>query len=308
MPAQYSYAWRNLRPCLHTLAGCFTGQTESHLQIGEFHGIITLDSGETRRAIIPECIQIQPGLSNTCLLTDTAFLMAGHTYVSHLSTPKLKFQGGGTYTMLVTKGHKIINILPTIAEQETSHKTIYFHKDEPYDLPITFINNTLYQCSNQPNAHTPSAFTWYLRYACKCAAVLHQTQQQVDGLQIWQGTLKDLPQLLPCSACLAGKLRKNKKQPMRNYTDVTNLPTFTNVPLSHTGSTMDINTIPNTTISVDWGALFQEITKECEQCLSTTARHSYRTGVRLPCRKPRTGQWWPPSLHEKVWGSKRSHS
>jgi hypothetical protein len=71
MPAQYIYAWRNLRSCLHTLAGCFTGQTESHLQIGEFHGIITLDSGETRRAIIPECIQIQPGLSNTYLLVDT---------------------------------------------------------------------------------------------------------------------------------------------------------------------------------------------------------------------------------------------
>ncbi len=103
MPAQYHYAWRNLRDCLHSLAGCFTRQTESHLQIGEFHGIITLDSGEARRVIIPECIQIQPGLSNTYLLADTAFLMAGHTYVSHLSSPKLKLSGGGTYTMSVTK-------------------------------------------------------------------------------------------------------------------------------------------------------------------------------------------------------------
>jgi len=135
MPAQYSYAWRNLRDCLHSLAGCFTGQTESHLQIGEFHGIITLDSGETRRAIIPECIQIAPGVSNTYLLADTAFLMAGHKYISHLSAPKLKFSGGGTYTMSVEKGHKIIKILPTIATQDTPHKTIYLHNDEPYDLP-----------------------------------------------------------------------------------------------------------------------------------------------------------------------------
>jgi hypothetical protein len=94
MPAEYGYAWKNLRDCLHTLTGCFAGQEESNLQIGEFHGIITLDSGETRRTIIPECIQIPPGMSNTYLLADTTFLMAGHKYTSHLSAPKLKFAGG----------------------------------------------------------------------------------------------------------------------------------------------------------------------------------------------------------------------
>jgi hypothetical protein len=82
MPAEYHYAWTNLRECLHALTGCFSGQTESNLQIGEFHGITTLDSGETRRAIIPEFIQIPPGMSNTYLLADTAFLMAGHKYAN----------------------------------------------------------------------------------------------------------------------------------------------------------------------------------------------------------------------------------
>jgi hypothetical protein len=46
--------------------------------IGEFHGVLTMDSGETLKVIIPECIQIPPGLSNTYLLADSAFLMAGH--------------------------------------------------------------------------------------------------------------------------------------------------------------------------------------------------------------------------------------
>jgi hypothetical protein len=78
MPAAYSYAWTNVRDCLHALTGCFTGHAESHLQIGEFHGIITLDNGETIRAIIPECIQVPNDVSHTCLLADTAFLMAGH--------------------------------------------------------------------------------------------------------------------------------------------------------------------------------------------------------------------------------------
>ncbi len=103
MPEEYTHAWTNLRTCLHSLTGCFSGQTESNLQIGEFHGIITLDSGETRRAVIPECIQIPQGMSNTYLLADTAFLLAGHQYVSHLSQPKLKFKGGGQYTM--TQNH-----------------------------------------------------------------------------------------------------------------------------------------------------------------------------------------------------------
>ena len=252
MPAECHYAWTNLRECLHVLTGCFSGQTESNLQIGEFHGIITLDSGETRRAIIPECIQIPPGMSNTYLLADTAFLMAGHKYTSHLSAPKLKFAGGGIYTMSVTRGHKIIKILPTNATQETPHRIIYFHRDEPYDPP-TFVNNVFFQCANRPNAQTPSTFTWHLRYACKCEAVLKLTQSHVDGLQIQQGTLHDLSKLLPCSACLAGKMRKTNKQPTKNYTEISNL--LTNSPLSWTPSTADKFVNPNHTVSVDWGII-----------------------------------------------------
>jgi hypothetical protein len=126
--------------------------------IGEFHGILTMDSGEIVKIIIPECIQIPPGLSNTYLLADFAFLMAGHQYVSHLSKPKLKFKGGGLYTMSVTRGHKLITILPIRADSETTHRQIYLHNNEPYDPPA-YVNNTLYQCTNRPNASTPTAFT-----------------------------------------------------------------------------------------------------------------------------------------------------
>ncbi len=173
LPADYAHAWTNLRQCLHTLTGCFSRQSESNLMIGEFHGIITLDSQETIRVIIPECIQIPHGLSNTYLLSisNFTFLMAGHTYVSHLSKPKLRLKGGGTYTMSVTRGHKLITVMPTHAEEETTHRTVYLHSNEPYDPP-TFVNNVLYQCTNRPNTHTPTAFTWHLRYGCKCAKVL----------------------------------------------------------------------------------------------------------------------------------------
>jgi hypothetical protein len=253
MPAEYTYAWTNLRECLHTLMGCFTGAQESHLTMGQFHGIITLDSGETRRVIIPECVQIPPGIATTYLLADSAYLLAGHQYISHLSKPKLKFKGGGTYTMSFTKGHKIIHILPTSTEQETAHRVIYLHLDEPYDPP-TYVNNVLFQCSNRPNVLTPSAFTWHLRYACKSLPVLQHTQQHVEGLHIRQGSFKDLKGLLPCTACLAGKMRNSKSPPTKQFTDIENLATtLTNAPLSWTSSTANKQVNPNYSISVDWG-------------------------------------------------------
>ncbi len=126
--------------------------------------------------------------------------------------------------MSVTRGHNIIKILPTPATIENPHKKIYLHLDEPYDPP-TFVNNVLYQCVNRPNAQTPSAFTWHLRYGCKCASVLKHTKQHVEGLTIRQGTFQDLEKLLPCSGCLAGKARKFKKQPTKNFTEAANLNT-----------------------------------------------------------------------------------
>ncbi len=119
LPAEYMHAWTNVRECL--LTGCFAGHSETNLMIGEFHGILTLDSQETIRIIVPECIQIPPGLSNTYLISNSAYLLAGHKYISHLSQPKLRFKGGGTYTMSVTKGHMLISVLPTYADKETTH-------------------------------------------------------------------------------------------------------------------------------------------------------------------------------------------
>ncbi len=128
--------------------------------------------------------------------------------------------------MSVTRGHKIITILPIKADSETTHRQIYLHNNEPYD-PATYVNNTLYQCANRPNASTPTAFTWHLRYGRKSAQVLEHTQGKVDGLHIQHGALKDLDKLTPCSACLAGEMRKLNHPPNKNFTDVSNLTTKT---------------------------------------------------------------------------------
>ena len=72
------------------------------------------------------------------------------------------------------------------------------------------------------------------------------------GLHIQHGTLKDLDKLTPCSACLAGKMRKTNRPSSKNFTDVTNL-VLNNSPLTWSPSTADKIVNPNDTISVDWG-------------------------------------------------------
>ena len=50
LPADFTSAWTNVRPSLHRLSGCFKGGEQQNNEIGEFHALITLDSGETQRA------------------------------------------------------------------------------------------------------------------------------------------------------------------------------------------------------------------------------------------------------------------
>jgi hypothetical protein len=144
--------------------------------------------------------------------------MAGHKYISDLCKPKMKFKGGGQFTMSVIKGHNVFSVLPISAQEETSHRKIYLHVDAPYDPP-TYVNETVYQNANRANIQTPTAFIWHLRYACKCVEVLKLTQTHVTDMQVQQGSWATLDKQLPCVACLAGHMRKTNKTPVRNYID-----------------------------------------------------------------------------------------
>ncbi len=152
-----TWAWTHLRECMYQIGGCFTGPSFNDLKMGEYHGVLTLDSGETVRVIIPEAVQLPGKFSHSNLLANTPYLMAGHKFMSDLHKPKMKFKGGGQYTLTVNKGHNILMILPLSHTTETQHRTIYLHLDQPYDPP-TFINETHYQNMNRANLHTPTAF------------------------------------------------------------------------------------------------------------------------------------------------------
>jgi hypothetical protein len=77
--------------------------------------------------------------------------------------------------MSVKRGHQIIKLLPIEADKETTHTRLYLHISQPYDPP-TFINNTLFNAANRPDAKNPLAFHFHLRMGCASEAVLKHTQ------------------------------------------------------------------------------------------------------------------------------------
>jgi hypothetical protein len=85
-PLDFTDSWRNLRPSLRTISGCFTQDAPVRdFMVGEFHAQLTLDNGETVRLIFPESLAMPTDTANASLLSDTQFLMAGHSYCSDLS-------------------------------------------------------------------------------------------------------------------------------------------------------------------------------------------------------------------------------
>jgi hypothetical protein len=82
-----AWAWTNLRDCMYNIGGCFAGPTFKNLQMGEYHGILTLDNTEAVRVVIPEAVQLPGHLSHSNLLANTPYLMAGHKFLSDLHKP-----------------------------------------------------------------------------------------------------------------------------------------------------------------------------------------------------------------------------
>ena len=158
-------------------------------------------------------------MSTTYLLSDTQFLLAGNGYKSDLKKPQVKFSTGGTYTMAVKLAHKIMEVLPIAANKNTEHRQVYAHESTKYDPP-TYYNNAVH--TRRPSAKTPPTYQWHLRYACACQAVLQRTQVNVMGMQIQKDSWKQLEQLLPCSGCVAGKMRKTNKAMPFNYSTIQN--------------------------------------------------------------------------------------
>jgi hypothetical protein len=68
-------------------------------------------------------------------------------------------------------------------------------------------------------------------------------------MNVQQGSWNKLKQQLPCSSCLAGKMRKLNKAGSIDYTDLDNLA------LSWTPNTAEKKVKPNGEVSIDWGII-----------------------------------------------------
>jgi hypothetical protein len=193
LPGHFDFAWTELKPCLHTIEGCFKGVgTDKETQMGEFHALFTLDSGKVRCAIIPQAIFLAQDIANSYLLATTPFLIAENRYVCNLKEPRTWLKGGGKQTMSTIRGHHVIHMTPIVAHTTTPHKINLFHLRELYDPPSFINNSTHIQNENRPNTKTPTAFMYHLRYGCASEVVLQRTQHHVIGMQVRKDAWKML--------------------------------------------------------------------------------------------------------------------
>ena len=230
-------AWDNLRPCLHHLKGAMGGASKGGLMIGDYNAIGQLDSDEVVHFLFPESVATPPELGGANLMSDVQFLQAGHQYVSSLESPKLHFRDGGSYTMNVKNGHKLLRLQPisSTAANSMNYRTITAQLSTPYDPP-TYINRpeklTITEMlqaatTRRPNAETPTAFTWHLRMGCAGVKVLKHTHANVNGMMVQKGSWDVLTKMLPCSGCAAGKMRKSHKLKPTDFTELSNMLTET---------------------------------------------------------------------------------
>ncbi len=121
---------------------------------------------------------------------------------------------------LRTNPNKIIKLLPISAHEETNHRTILLHQPTPYEPP--FYNNFTIR---QPDITTPTALIWHPRLGCACKEVMMRTQKNVIGMRVQNESWKTLDTQLPCSSCVAGKMRKLNASRAASYSDLKTLTT-----------------------------------------------------------------------------------
>ena len=166
--------------------------------------------------------------------------------------------------MDVIDAHKIIKLLPISAHETTNHRTVIIHLPTPYEPPTFYNHVTL----RRPDISTPPAIVWHARLACACKEVMMRTQKNVTGMRIQNDSWKSLDTLLPCSSCVAGKMRKSNAARAATYSDMktltTNLIASQNparhygFAVSRTPATTEQSNERNKLVSVDWAIVNKE--------------------------------------------------
>ena len=113
-------------------------------------------------------------------------------------------------------------------------------------------------------------------------------KQHVEGMQVQQGSWKTLEGQLPCSACIAGKMRKTRKNPTKTFVDVENLA------LSWTPATANKTVRSNELVSFDWGIINKKYVKNMNNVFGLFLDNN--TGMVFAYPAESTGQAGPALL------------
>ncbi len=134
--------------------------------------------------------------------------------------------------------------------------------------------------------------------------VLQHTQRHVIGMNVQQGSWKKLKQQLPCSSCLAGKMRKLNKAGAKDYTDLDNLA------LSWTPNTAEKKVRLNEEVSIDWGIINKQAIPNQNNVFALFL--DLNTGLPgslcLPVSKSRASWHSSACLYTTIWSTTNSQT
>ena len=125
---------------------------------------------------------------------------------------------------------------------------------------------------HRPNARTPSTFRWHLRWACASIKKLRDIHSNVDGMEVQQGTWNRLKDLLPCEACVAGKLRKFHHTRPSEFFPIESLAARA----QSTNSIDEVGREQNDIVSVDWGIVLSECRKKNRNVREMNCERNWR--------------------------------
>ncbi len=80
--------------------------------------------------------------------------------------------------MSVTRGHKLITVLPTNADEETAHGRVYLHANEPYDHTYFREQRTISMYKPTQRKHTNSLYLAFVFRVQVCPSPKSRTTER----------------------------------------------------------------------------------------------------------------------------------
>ena len=226
----------HLTPSNIDVGGAF-GESAGQVDTCVSHYLTQLDDKEIVHLIFPNTLAVPRERPCASLVCMAQVLGAGHRITPGVEEFLLEFIGGGMITLPIHQAHPTLTLQPINPShiEDKGYRKIHVHNPGPY-IPLTSaalsnlqLVNLDQHATRRPDFSTPTAYRWHHRFACASEPVLRATHKATRGMMIRKDSLRQLNSLLPCEACLAGKMQKQENPSHTAYTPITNCPSTTNL-------------------------------------------------------------------------------